>query len=81
MEAYDIRNDVERVFKAPPQQQLEHVPPENLQHPMQEELEQLQEQLKNVDGTYRQQTSSSGCLRRTQQPARRQAPAPSKGPS
>ena len=59
MEAYDIRNDVERVFKAPPQQQLEHVPPENLQHPVQQELEQLtQEQLKNVDASYRQPTSS-----------------------
>ena len=47
MEAYDIRNDVERVFKAPPQQQLEHEPQESLQ---QEEPEQLtQEELNNVE--------------------------------
>jgi hypothetical protein len=31
IEVYGIRNDVERVFKAPPQQQLEHEPQESLQ--------------------------------------------------
>ena len=47
IEAYDIRNDVERVFKATPQQQLKHVPQESLQ---QEEPEQLtQEELNNVE--------------------------------